>query len=441
MAVTRAIEIRTEIPGPRSRELLARELEAVAHPLIVHLPVFAAEADGATITDVDGNRFIDFAGGVGVMNVGHGHPRVVEAVLEQSGRFLHTDFTVVPYESYVELAERLGALAPISGPTRAAFFNAGTEAVENAVKFARLATGRQAVIAFEGAFHGRTLLSLTMTSKPHPYKTRLGPFAPEVYRAPYPNEYRGVSAEDALAQLEHMLHTHVPAEHVAAIVFEPEQGEGGFIPAPPAFVTGLRALCDSHGIVLVADEVQTGFGRTGRMFAMEHFGVEPDLIVLAKSIAAGLPLSGVIGSAQIMDAGHSGAVGGTYIGNPVALAAALAVLDVFAEENLVARAVTIGEAIRTRMLVWQERHPQIGDVRGLGAMLAIELVHGPATKVEAPELAAAVIDAALQRGLILLKAGIHGNCIRVLCPLTIADAELDEALAVWEDALAAVLLS
>jgi len=441
VAVTRAIEIRTEIPGPRSRELLARELEAVAHPLIVHLPVFAAEADGATITDVDGNRFIDFAGGVGVMNVGHGHPRVVEAVLEQSGRFLHTDFTVVPYESYVELAERLGALAPISGPTRAAFFNAGTEAVENAVKFARLATGRQAVIAFEGAFHGRTLLSLTMTSKPHPYKTRLGPFAPEVYRAPYPNEYRGVSAEDALAQLEHMLHTHVPAEHVAAIVFEPEQGEGGFIPAPPAFVTGLRALCDSHGIVLVADEVQTGFGRTGRMFAMEHFGVEPDLIVLAKSIAAGLPLSGVIGSAQIMDAGHSGAVGGTYIGNPVALAAALAVLDVFAEENLVARAVTIGEAIRTRMLVWQERHPQIGDVRGLGAMLAIELVHGPATKVEAPELAAAVIDAALQRGLILLKAGIHGNCIRVLCPLTIADAELDEALAVWEDALAAVLLS
>jgi 4-aminobutyrate aminotransferase/(S)-3-amino-2-methylpropionate transaminase len=439
VAVTEAIDIRTELPGPRSRELLARELEAVAHPLVIHLPVFAAEAEGATITDVDGNRFIDFAGGVGVLNVGHSHPRVVEAVQEQSGRFMHTDFTVVPYEGYVELAERLGALAPITGPKRAAFFNAGTEAVENAVKFARLATGRHAVVAFEGAFHGRTLLSLTMTSKPHPYKTNLGPFAPEVYRAPYPNEYRGISAEAALAQLDHMLHTHVSAEHVAAVVFEPEQGEGGFIPAPPAFVEGLRALCDRHGIVLVADEVQTGFGRTGRMFAMEHFDVEPDLIVVAKSIAAGLPLSGVIGKAEIIDAGHSGAVGGTFIGNPVAISAALAVLDIFAEENVVARAVTIGETIRSRMLAWQERHVQIGDVRGLGAMLAIELVEDPASKEPAPELAGAVIDAALQRGLILLKAGVHGNCIRVLCPLTIGDAELDEALAVWDEALAFAL--
>jgi 4-aminobutyrate aminotransferase/(S)-3-amino-2-methylpropionate transaminase len=439
VAVTRAIEIRTEIPGPRSREILAREREAVAHPLIVHLPIFAADAEGATITDVDGNRFIDFAGGVGVMNVGHGHPRVVEAVQEQAGRFLHTDFTVVPYESYVELAERLGELAPISGPTRAAFFNAGTEAVENAVKFARLATGRQAVIAFEGAFHGRTLLSLTMTSKPHPYKTGLGPFSPEVYRAPYPNEYRGVGASEALEQLEYMLHTHVPAEHVAAIVFEPEQGEGGFIPAPAAFVEGLRELCDRDGIVLVADEVQTGFGRTGRMFAMEHFGVEPDLVTVAKSIAAGLPLSGVIGRAEIMDAAHSGAVGGTYIGNPVALAAACAVLDVFAEENLVARAQTIGETIRGRMLAWQERHAQIGDVRGLGAMLAVELVHDPESKEPAPELAESVIDAALARGLILLKAGVHGNCIRVLCPLTITDLELDEALEVWGEAIATAL--
>ena len=439
MAVTRAIDIRTEVPGPRSRELLAREHEAVASPLVVHLPMFAADADGVTITDVDGNRFIDFAGGVGVMNVGHGHPRVVEAVQEQAARFLHTDFTVVPYEGFVELAERLGALAPISGPTRAAFFNAGTEAVENAVKFARLATRRQAVIAFEGAFHGRTLLSLTMTSKPHPYKTGLGPFAAEVYRAPFPNEYRGVSAEDALAQLEHMLHTHVPPEHVAAIVFEPEQGEGGFIPAPARFVAGLRELCDRHGIVLVADEVQTGFGRTGRMFAMEHFGVEPDLLVVAKSIAAGLPLSGVIGKAEIMDAGHAGAVGGTYIGNPIALAAALAVLDVIAEENLLERAQTVGETIRSRMLDWQERHAQIGDVRGLGAMLAVELVQDRVSKEPAPELAAAVIDAALERGLILLKAGVHGNCIRVLCPLTITDVELDEALAVWDAALAAVL--
>src|SRR5262245_34619197 len=363
MAATKSIDIRTEIPGPRSREILERERDAVAHPLLVHLPIFAAEASGSTITDVDGNTFIDFAGGVGVMNVGHGHPRVVEAIQEQAARFVHTDFTVVPYEGYVELAERLGTLAPISGPTRAAFFNAGTEAVENAVKFARLATGRSGVIAFEGGFHGRTLLSLTMTSKSHPYKTGLGPFAPEVYRAPFPNEYRGPGAAEALAQLEYMLHTHVPAEHVAAIVFEPEQGEGGFVPAPAAFVEGLRAICDRHGIVLVADEVQTGFGRTGRMFAMEHFGVEPDLMVVAKSIGAGLPLSGVVGRAAIMDAAHEGAVGGTYIGNPVALAAALAVLDVFAEENLVARAHVVGEAIRARMTEWQERHGQIGDVR------------------------------------------------------------------------------
>jgi 4-aminobutyrate aminotransferase/(S)-3-amino-2-methylpropionate transaminase len=439
MAVTRSIDIRTELPGPRSREILEREAHAVAHPLHVHLPVFAAEASGSTITDVDGNTFIDFAGGVGCMNVGHGHPRVVEAVQEQAARFAHTDFTVVPYEGYVELAERLGALAPISGPTRAAFFNAGTEAVENAVKFARLSTGRPAVIAFEGAFHGRTLLSLTMTSKPQPYKLGLGPFAPEVYRAPFPNPYRGVSAEAALAQLERMLATHVAPEQVAAIVFEPQQGEGGFIPAPPAFVAGLREVCDRHGIVLVADEVQTGFGRTARMFAMEHFGVEPDLITVAKSIASGLPLSGVIGRAEIMDAGHTGAVGGTFIGNPVALAAALAVLDVIEEERLVERAGVLGGTIRARMLGWQERHPAIGDVRGLGAMLAIELVRDPVTKEPAPELAEAVIDAAFRRGLILLKAGVSGNCVRVLCPLTIADAELGEALAVWEEALAVTL--
>jgi 4-aminobutyrate aminotransferase/(S)-3-amino-2-methylpropionate transaminase len=439
MAVTRSIDIRTEIPGPRSREMLERERVAVARPLIVHLPIFAADAAGSTITDVDGNTFIDFAGGVGVMNVGHHHPRVIEAIQEQAERFVHTDFTVVPYEGYVELAERLGALAPISGPTRAAFFNAGTEAVENAVKLARLHTGRPALIAFEGAFHGRTLLSLTMTSKAHPYKLRMGPFAPEVYRAPYPNLYRGVSGEKALEQLEHMLHTHVPADHVAAIVFEPQQGEGGFIPAPPDFVPGLRALCDRNGILLVADEVQTGFGRTGRMFAMEHFGVEPDLITVAKSIAAGLPLSGVIGRAEIMDGAHAGALGGTYIGNPVALAAALAVLDVFEDERLVDRAGVVGEVIRQRMRSWQGRHPEIGDVRGLGAMLAIELVHDPVTKEPAPDLAEAVIEAALQRGLILLKAGLAGNCIRVLCPLTIADAELDEALEVWEAAIDAVL--
>ncbi len=435
MAVTRVIDIRTEIPGPRSRELVAREESSVARALQVHLPIFAAHAEGATITDVDGNRFIDFAGGVGVQNVGYGHPRIVEAAQEQVARFIHTDFTVIPYEGYIELAERLGALAPFAGPTRAAFFNSGAEAVENAVKFARLFTGRPAVIAFDGAFHGRTLLAMTMTAKEKPYKLGLGPFAPEVYRAPYPNSYRGPDAETAVARVEELAR----ANHVAAIVFEPEQGEGGFVPAPREFVVGLRELCDRHGSVLVADEVQTGFGRTGRMFAMEHYDVEVDLITVGKSIAAGFPLSGVIGKAEIMDHAHLGAVGGTYVGNPVALATALAVLDVFEEEDIVAQAQALGETVRARMLAWQARHPQIGDVRGLGAMLAIEIVRDPATKEPAPELAEAVIAASLKRGLILLKAGMEGNCIRVLAPLTISDAELDEALAVWDDALAAVL--
>ena len=439
MAATKAISLRTEIPGPRSRDILEREAKAVARPLIVHTPVVAAEARGSTITDVDGNTFVDFVGGVGVANVGHGHPRVLEAIAEQAERFLHTDFTVVAYEPYVELAERLGAVVPISGGTRAAFFSAGAEAVENAVKLARLHTGRTGVIAFEGAFHGRTLLALTMTWKEDPYKRGLGPFAPEVYRAPYPNGYRGPDAESALAALERVLATEVAPGDVAAIVFEPQLGEGGFVPAPARFVEGLRELCDRHGILLVADEVQTGFGRTGRMFAMEHFEVEPDLMVLAKSIAGGLPLSGVVGRAEIMDDAHSGAIGGTFIGNPVALAAACAVLDVFEDEELVARSESLGASIRARMLAWQRRWPRIGDVRGLGAMLAMELVHDPATKEPAPELAAAVIDEALQRGVILLKAGVHANCIRVLCPLTISDGELAEGLGAWEDALASVL--
>jgi 4-aminobutyrate aminotransferase / (S)-3-amino-2-methylpropionate transaminase / 5-aminovalerate transaminase len=439
MAATKTIEIRTEIPGPRSRALLERERRAIAHPLIVHLPIFAERAENATITDVDGNVFIDFAGGVGVINAGHAHPRIVEAVAEQAARFLHTDFTVVPYEPAIELAERLCALAPISGEKRAAFFNAGTEAVENAVKLARLHTRRPGVIAYEGAFHGRTLLSMTMTSKFHPYKTGMGPYAPEVYRAPYPDAYRGPDAAEALARLEGMLETHVPGSHVAAIVIEPQLGEGGFVPASREYLQGLRALCDRHGIVLVADEVQTGFGRTGRMFAMEQFGVEPDLMTVAKSIAAGLPLSGVIGRAEIMDGPHAGAIGGTYIGNPVAQAAALAVLDVFEEDGLLDRAGLVGDRIRARMLAWQERWQAIGDVRGLGAMLAIELVGDPVSKAPAPGVAKAVIDAALERGLILLKAGLHGNCIRVLCPLTIADAVLDEALDAWEAALEVTL--
>ena len=439
MATTRAIRLTTEIPGPRSREIVERKERVIAKPMSLYLPIVAAEGHGSTLIDVDGNSYLDFTGGVGCLNVGHSHPKVVEAVQEQAARFLHTDFTIIPYEVCVTLAERLLAVAPFSGPAKAAFFNAGTEAVENAVKFARSYTRRPAVIGFEGAFHGRTLLSLTLTSKTHPYKAGLGPFAPEVYRVPFPNEYRGISSVDALAALERAFITQVAAETVAAIVLEPVQGEGGFIVAPQEFVSGVRAICDRHGIVLVIDEVQTGFGRTGRMFAIEHYGVEPDLMTVAKSIAAGLPLSGVLGKAEIMDAPGDSAVGGTYVGNPVAQAAALAVLDVFEEEGLVERAERIGETIRGRMLTWQERHSQIGDVRGLGAMLALEYVRDPVTKEPAPELAARVAEEAAQRGLLLLKAGTYSNCNRVLCPLVITDSELDEALGVWEDALDTVL--
>jgi len=435
VAVTRAIELRTDIPGPKSKAILARKKRVVAEPLSVFLPVVIEEARGATLTDVDGNTFIDFTGGVGCLNVGHSHPQVVAAAQEQLARFSHTDFTIVPYEVYVTLAERLCELVPVRKPAKAAFFNAGTEAIENAIKFARAYTKRPAVIAFEGGFHGRTLLALSLTSKTHPYKAGLGPFAPEVYRVPFPNEYRGPSAAEAIDVLERALVTQVAAESVAAIVIEPVQGEGGFVVAPPEFLEGVRRICDDNGIVLVVDEVQTGFGRTGRMWGIEHSGVEPDLVTLAKSIAAGLPLSGVVGSAEIMDAPEDSAIGGTYVGNPVAQAAALAVLDVFEEEGLSERAAAIGETIRTRMQAWQERWDAIGDVRGLGAMLAIELVHDRATKDPAPELASAVVEAAAARGLLLLKSGIYSNCIRVLTPLVLSDAELDEALGAWEQAL------
>jgi 4-aminobutyrate aminotransferase/(S)-3-amino-2-methylpropionate transaminase len=422
MATTKTIDIRTDLPGPRSREIIERKERVVADPLSIYLPIVIAEARGATITDVDGNTFVDFAGGVGCMNVGHSNPRVVEAIREQAERFTHTDFTIVPYENYVALAERLGELVPISGDVRASFFNAGAEAVENAVKFARSHTRRPAVIAFEGGFHGRTLLALSLTSKTHPYKAGLGPFAPETYRVAF----------NDLDDVERAFKTRVAAEDVAAIVFEPVQGESGFILAEEEFVAGLRRICDEHGIVLVADEVQTGFCRTGRVFAMEHYGIEPDLIVIAKSAAAGIPLSGVLGRAEIMNAPGDSAIGGTYVGNPVAIAAAHAVLDVIAEDRLAERAEEIGEQIRTRMESWRERFPAIVDVRGLGAMLAIELGRDGRPDADA---ATRIAEAALRRGLLLLKAGIHGNCIRVLVPLVIAEGELDEALSAWEQAL------
>ena len=422
MATTRAIDLKTEIPGPRSREILDRKARVIAEPLSIYLPIVIEEAHGATITDVDGNTFIDFTGGVGCLNVGHSNPRVVEAAKEQIERFTHTDFTIVPYENYIALAERLLELVPIGGEKRAAFFNSGAEAVENAVKFARSYTRRPAVIAFDGGFHGRTLLALTLTSKTHPYKAGLGPFAPEVYRVPF----------DYLDEIEKAFKTRIAAEEVAAIVFEPVQGESGFIVPSREFVEGLREICDANGIVMVADEVQTGFCRTGKVFAMEHFGVEPDLMTIAKSIAAGIPLSGVVGLAPIMDAPGDSAVGGTYVGNPVAIAAAHAVLDTIAEDRLVDRAVEVGETIRARMESWRDRFDSVAEVRGLGAMLAIELRQNGEP---AADLATAVADAAARNGLLILKAGIHGNCIRVLVPLVIGDSELDEALGAWEEAL------
>jgi 4-aminobutyrate aminotransferase/(S)-3-amino-2-methylpropionate transaminase len=422
MATTRAINLKTEIPGPRSQEILDRKARVIAEPLSIYLPIVIEEAHGATITDVDGNTFVDFTGGVGCMNVGHSNPRVVEAAKEQMERFTHTDFTIIPYENYVSLAERLLELVPIGGDLRAAFFNSGAEAVENAVKFARSYTKRPAVIGFDGGFHGRTLLALSLTSKTHPYKAGLGPFAPEVYRVAF----------DDLDELRKAFKTRVAAEEVAAIVFEPVQGESGFIVPSQEFVEGLREICDEHGIVMVADEVQTGFCRTGKVFAMEYFGVEPDLMTIAKSIAAGIPLSGVVGRAQIMDAPGDSAVGGTYVGNPVAIAAAHAVLDTIAEERLADRAAEIGDTMRSRMDSWRERFDSIAEVRGLGAMLAVELQQNGEP---AGDLATAVVEAAARRGLLVLKAGIHGNCIRVLVPLVIGDSELDEALGAWEEAL------
>jgi 4-aminobutyrate aminotransferase/(S)-3-amino-2-methylpropionate transaminase len=426
VATTRTIELKTDIPGPRSVEILARKERVIAEPLSIYLPLVIADGRGATVTDVDGNTYVDFAGGVGCMNVGHSHPRVVEAISDQAERFTHTDFTIVPYENYVALAERLLDLAPISGETRAGFFNSGAEAIENSIKFARAYTKRPGVIAFEGGFHGRTLLALSLTSKTHPYKAGLGPFAPETYRVPF----------DDLEALEYAFKTRVAAEDVAAIVLEPVQGEGGFVVPSSEFVQGLRRVCDERGIVLVADEVQTGFCRTGTTFAIEHFGVEPDLMAVAKSIAAGLPLSGVLGRAEIMDAPGDSAVGGTYVGNPVAIAAAHAVLDVIADERLNERAEAIGETIQTRMEGWRDRFDAVADVRGLGAMLAIAIERNGQPDAD---LATAVAEGAARRGLLLLKAGIDSNCIRVLVPLVVEDAELAEALDVWEEALTEAL--
>ncbi|ASS77149.1 4-aminobutyrate--2-oxoglutarate transaminase [Tumebacillus algifaecis] len=406
------------------------------------IPTIIKEATGALITDIDGNTFIDLAGGVGVLNVGHSHPLVVDAIREAALNFTHTDLTVVPYESYILLAEKLCNRAPGSDPKKACFLNSGAEAVESAVKIARKATGRRGIICFEGAFHGRTLMALSLTSKVKPYKEGMGPFAPDVFRVPFPYSYRwpGFPNDEAVCsaafeQFKRAFTTQVAPSETAAVILEPIQGEAGFIVPPPGFLQLVQDFCREHGILLIADEVQTGFGRTGEFFASDHFGIEPDLITVGKSIAAGLPLSGVIGRAELMDAAGDGAVGGTYVGNPVACSAALAVLDIYDQENLGDRAVQIGHQLQQRLQKLATNSPLVGEIRGVGAMTAFELVRDHETREPATDETAAIIQKCLQRGVIIFKAGLYGNVIRFLLPLVITPEQLDEALDVIEQAV------
>ena len=391
-------------------------------------PVAVDRAKGAELWDVSGKRYIDFAGGIGVMNVGHAHPRVMKAVHEQIDRATHTSFQVVHYESYLRLAERLCEVTPIDGPKKAIFFSTGAEAIENAVKIARAATGRQAVISFRGGFHGRTLLALTLTGSVQPYKQDFGPYAAEVYQTPFPYVYRGWNTEAAMADLDNLLESEVGPKRVAAIVIEPVLGEGGFVPAPLDFMRRLRELCDRHGILFIADEIQTGFGRTGKFFAIEHSGVQPDLMTVAKSLAAGFPLSAVVGKADIMDAPGPGGLGGTYGGNPVACAAGLAVMDIMRDEKLPERAARIGSVVEERMQSWARDHEVIGDVRAVGAMAGMELVRDRKTKEPADKETANMLATAREKGLIILRCGVHHNVIRTLMPLTISDEHLEEGL-------------
>jgi 4-aminobutyrate aminotransferase / (S)-3-amino-2-methylpropionate transaminase / 5-aminovalerate transaminase len=444
------IRLQTEIPGPASRALLERRARAVPRGVPAVTPIAVAHAEGAVITDVDGNRLIDFAGGIGVVNTGHRHPAVVEAVRRQLDRFAHVCFPVSTYEPYVELAERLNQITPGNHPKKTFLLNSGAEAVENAVKVARHFTGRPAVVCFEHAFHGRTNLAMALTSKVVPYKKGFGPFAPEVYRIPFPYCYRCLAAEHrggepvgpcclaSREQLEQMFAAIVDPESVAAIIMELQLGEGGFVPAPREYVSELAAFARDHGILFIADEIQTGFGRTGRMFASEHYGLVPDLVVTAKSLAGGLPLAAVTGRAEVMEAPQVGGLGGTYGGNPLACAAALAVISTMELENIPARATRMGERIRSRFCRWASRYQCIGDVRGLGAMVAMELVQSREGKRPNREMTQALLAATLERGVILLAAGTYGNTIRVLAPLTTPDEVLEEGLDVMERSLEAV---
>jgi len=431
------------IPGPKSRELMQRRHEFVARGVASTMNVFAAKADGAIIEDVDGNAYIDFAGGIGAMNIGHTRPEVTKAIAEQAEKFTHTCFSVMMYEPYIDLAERLDNLIPGEFPKKAIFFNSGAEAVENAVKIARWATGRPAIIVFDNAYHGRTLMTMTMTSKVKPYKYRFGPYAPEVYRAPFPYPYRmNMTAQESIdfciSELERMFVGEVAADQVAAIIVEPVQGEGGFMVAPPGFLRALKAVCEQHNILFIADEIQSGFCRTGRMFAVEHDGVEPDLMIIAKSMGAGMPISGVVGRAEMMDAPPPGTLGGTYSGNPVACAAALAVLDLFEKEDYAARSREIGHIITKRFLQLQEQYPFIGDVRGLGGMAAMELVKDRSTKEPDSQAASDVLAAAHHRGLVLIKAGMYDNVLRILVPFCVTDEQLNKGLDIFEAAIETV---
>ena len=420
-------------------DLLARRNAAIPRALSHATSVYAHHAKNAEIWDVEGRRYVDFAGGIAVLNTGHCHPRVIEAATEQMGRFTHTCVQVLAYEPYVALAERLNALAPFAGPARTIFFTTGAEAVENAVKIARVATGRSGIIAFSGSFHGRTIMTSAMTGKTLPYKRGFGPFPAEIYHLPFPIEHHGTTVAEALKALEFLFRADIEPSRVAAIIIEPVQGEGGFYEAPVELLVALRRVCDQHGILLIADEVQSGFARTGRMFGIEHSGVEPDLVTVAKSLAGGFPLSGVIGREAVMQAAEPGGLGGTYAGNPIACAAALAVLDVIRDEGLLARADVIGARIKARLAEIAQRNDTlpIGAIRGPGAMIGFEIFRERGGMEPDAEATKRVTARALEHGLVLLSCGVFGNVVRILVPLTVEDAVLEEGLGMLEQALAA----
>ncbi len=424
--------------GKTNADLLARRQAAVARGVASAAPVFAAHAENAELWDVEGRRYIDFAGGIAVLNTGHRHPKVIEAAKAQEDHYTHTSFQVVPYEPYVALAEKLNSLAHGDAPKKSLLVTTGAEAVENAVKIARAYTGRPGVIAFTGGYHGRTLLTLGMTGKISPYKKDVGPFPADIFRAPFPSARDGITVEDALTGLENLFLTDAQPDRVAAIIIEPVLGEGGYIPVPFEMLQALRAICDKHGILLISDEIQAGFARTGTWFAIEHSGVVPDLITVAKSMAGGYPIAGVIGRADVMDAMAPGGLGGTYGGNPVACAAALAAIEAIETEGLLARSTALGERFRAAFAEIGARTApfRMWDIRGLGAMLAVEFVTDFETAKPDAALTKSVCAHALKRGLILLACGMHGNALRIMVPITASDAIIEEGLAIFEAALA-----